>query len=84
MTLRQASNQIRKSLNPYPCKVKARTVSFEGFGFGSAGFIEIECDEQLPTQALKVLEGIKPNLQSQENKFIVSLKGKAYPFGQKI
>jgi hypothetical protein len=84
MTLRQASNQIRKTLTPYPCKVKARTVSFEGFGFGSAGFIEIECNSQLPPQALELLERIKPSLESQENKFIISLRGTAYPFGQKI
>lgn len=84
MTLRQASSHIRKTLTPYCCKVKAKTVSFEGFGFGSAGFIDIECDAPLPAQALKLLEEVKPKLQSEENKFIVSLRGSGYPFGQKI
>jgi hypothetical protein len=84
MTLRQASNKIRKTLLPYNCRVKGKTVSFEGFGFGSTGFIDIECDQPLPPEALLILGETKPSLQSEENKFIVSLRGTAYPFGQKI
>jgi len=84
MTIRQASNQVRKLLSSYPCQIKARTISFQGFGFGSAGFIDIGCDNPLPTQAIEILKEISPRLQSEENKFIISLTGSAYPFGQKI
>jgi hypothetical protein len=84
MTLRQASNKVRKALSHHNCKVIGKTISFEGLGFGSAGFIDIECSEPLPPQALELLKEIKPEINSPENKLILSLNGPAYPFGLKI
>lgn len=83
-TLRQAASEIRKLLAPYNCKVSGKTVNFSGFGFGSAGFIDINCEQQLPIEAITSLEKSKTEIQSEGNKFIISLCGLAYPFGYKI
>jgi len=83
MSLRQASNKIRKILTQSPCKVRGKTISFEGFGYGSAGFIDIECGAILSETTISELRKISTEIQ-KDGKFIVSLCGNAYPFGQKI
>jgi hypothetical protein len=83
MTLRQIGNKFRKLLSGYHCKVSGRTVSFEGFGFGSAGFIDIECAQPLPDNAIAQAKQICQELPA-ETKIIVSLTGFAYPFGYKL
>jgi TATA-binding protein-associated factor Taf7 len=86
MTLRQASSKVRKLLSPHPqaSKIRGKTVSFAGFGYDSAGFIDIECDSPLPEEAILISQDAKTEFQSEDNKFIVSLSGFAYPFGKKV
>jgi len=82
MTLRQAAGKIRKTLLDWPCKVRARTVSFAGLGYGSSGFIDIECDSPLPPAALESVESLAKSIKkSGEHKIIISLGGAGYPFG---
>lgn len=86
MTLRQASNKARKILAAYRCKIRGKTQSFAGLGFGSAGFVEIECDEALPESAIEEIAKLNAAIrqESPEDKIIFSLGGFAYPFGRTI
>ncbi len=83
MTLRQIGNKFRKELTDYRCKVSTKTVSFEGFGFGNAGFVDIECDQPLPDNIIENLKKVCQDIPN-DSKIIVSLRGFAYPFGYKL
>lgn len=85
MTLRQAAGRARHLLLDMPCKVRARTVSFAGFGFGSAGFVHVECDSPLPPHAIADLEKLDREIKEQgKSRIIISLEGQAYPFASTI
>ena len=86
VTLRKAAGQVRRVLKDHPCKVTGETVSFEGFGYGSAGFVECHCDEPLTPELKKVLKDLDTEYKQAipAVKIIISLGGKAYPFGGTI
>lgn len=66
----------------FPCKVRARTVSFVGLGYRSAGFIDIECDAPLPAHIITDLEALAHKVKAEEQvKMVIALKGTPYPFG---
>lgn len=85
MTLRQAASRTRRLLLDFPCKVRGRTVSFAGFGYGSAGFIHIECDVPLPPHAITNLEDFSQQIKAEGGSTVIlSLEGPAYPFAHTI
>jgi hypothetical protein len=83
VTLRKAAGQVRRVLKDLPCSVKGETVSFEGFGYGTCGFVECRCDEPIPPEIMGILKDLD-NAYKQaipRTKIVISLGGKAYPFG---
>ena len=86
ITLRKAAGQVRRVLKDHPCVVRAKTVSFEGFGYGSCGFVTCSCEAPLPPE----LRGLLKDLDSAYRqaipkvKIIIELGGSAYPFGGTI
>jgi hypothetical protein len=85
MTLRQAAGRARHLLLDHPCKVRGRSVSFAGFGYGSAGFVHVECETPLPPHAMADLENLDREIKEQgKSKIIILLEGTAYPFASTV
>jgi len=60
-TPRGFTNQIKKALKLFDLKlpVKSETLSFSGFGFGSACCAVITCQDKLPYGALDALRALE-------------------------
>lgn len=86
VTLRKAASQVRRALKDHTCKVTARTVSFEGFGFDACGFITCACEKPLTPELRQILEDLDRTYKQAVPKarIIIELRGPAYPFGGTI
>lgn len=88
---RALGNYVRKTLKALnlPWKVKCKTVSFSGFGHGSAPFAEIETDRRLTvaemTQLAQTLRDLRELPEDQGGGAgIIQLNGAAYACGGAI
>lgn len=88
---RKFGNAVRKCLVAHPTHniigTKTKTTSFGGMGMGDGIFAELECLEPISDEQRSALALVRDEFEVQAdegNHFIISLGGRAYPFGGKI
>ena len=84
-TLRQAAGAVRKILAGTGATVRAQSVSFEGFGYGRAGFVFINSDKILAPEDRAEIAKLAGKIKAEGGSSIVfQLGGLAYMFGGTI